>query len=137
MVNNDNSIEYGIKDEIDHGIIWGSVMAKRINQGEFALVLVTTGSQEEAERMARALVDSRMAACVNIVPGLRSVYRWEGKIWDEGEFLLLIKTRMALFRQVEGKIKQIHSYEVPEIIAIPIIQGSETYLNWLRESTLP
>ena len=112
-------------------------MAKRINQGEFALVLVTTGSQEEAERMARALVDSRMAACVNIVPGLRSVYRWEGKIWDEGEFLLLIKTQMALFRQVEGTIKEIHSYEVPEIIAIPIIQGSETYLNWLRESTLP
>jgi periplasmic divalent cation tolerance protein len=111
-------------------------MAKRINQGEFALILVTMGSQEEAERMARALVDSRLAACVNIIPGLRSVYRWKGKIWDEGEFLLLIKTRIALFRQVEGKIKQIHSYEIPEIIAIPIIQGSETYLNWLRESTL-
>ena len=111
-------------------------MAKRINQGEFTLVLVTTGSQEEGEHMAQALVDSRLAACVNIIQGLRSIYRWEGKIWDEGEFLLLIKTRMALFRQVEGKIKQIHSYEVPEIIAIPIIQGSETYLNWLRESTL-
>lgn len=137
MVNNDSSIEYGTKEEIDHGIIWGSVMAKRINRGEFALVLVTTGSQEEAERMARALVDSSLAACVNVVPGLRSIYRWEGKICDEGEFLLLVKTRMALFRQVEATIKEIHSYEVPEIIGIPIIQGSETYLDWLNESTLP
>lgn len=112
-------------------------MARRINRGEFALVLVTAGSQEEAERMGRALVDSSLAACVNVLPGLRSIYRWEGKIWEEGEFLLLIKTRMALFRQVECTIKAIHSYELPEIIAIPVIQGSETYLNWLRESTVP
>ena len=131
MVSNDQCE----RDEI--ACMGGNAMAKRINQGEFALVLVTTGSQEEAERMARALVESRLAACVNVVPGLRSIYRWEGKIWDEGEFLLLIKTRMALFRQVEGTIREIHSYELPEIIAIPIIQGSETYLNWLRESTLP
>jgi periplasmic divalent cation tolerance protein len=129
MVSNDQCE----RDEIAR--MGGNAMGKRINQGEFALVLVTTGSQEEAERMARALVDSSLAACVNVVPGLRSIYRWEGKIWDEGEFLLFIKTRMALFRQVEGTIKEIHSYELPEIIAIPIIQGSETYLNWLREST--
>jgi periplasmic divalent cation tolerance protein len=111
-------------------------MAEEQNQGEFALVLVTTGSQEEGEHMAQALVDSRLAACVNIIPGLRSVYRWEGKICDEGEFLLLIKTRMALFQRVEGKIKELHSYEVPEIVAIPITRGSATYLNWLKESTL-
>ena len=111
-------------------------MADEQNQGEFVLILVTTGSQEEGERIARALVDLRLAACVNIIPGLRSIYRWKGKIWDEGELLLLIKTRMALFQQVEGKIKELHSYEVPEIVAIPITRGSETYLNWLRESTL-
>ena len=111
-------------------------MARRRNQGEFVVILMTTNSQEEAERIARALVDSRLAACVNIISGLRSIYRWKGKIWDEGELLLLIKTRMALFEQVEGVIKEIHSYEVPEIIAIPIIRGFETYLNWLKESTL-
>ena len=110
-------------------------MADEQNQGEFVLILVTTGSQEEGERIAQALVDLRLAACVNIIAGLRSIYRWKEKIWDEGELLLLIKTRTALFQQVEGKIKELHSYEVPEIVAVPIIRGSETYLNWLREST--
>jgi periplasmic divalent cation tolerance protein len=112
-------------------------MARRQNQGEFVLILVTAGSQEEGLSIAHSLVDSRLAACVNIMSGLRSIYRWQGKIWDEGELLLLIKTRMALFEQVEGKLKEIHSYEVPEIITIPITRGSEPYLNWLRESTLP
>ena len=110
-------------------------MARRRNQGGFVLILVTVNSQEEGQSIARALVDSRLAACVNIISGLRSIYRWKGKIWDEGEFLLLIKTQMALFEQVEGKIKEIHSYEIPEIIAIPITRGSETYLDWLLEST--
>ena len=111
-------------------------MAKESSQEEFVLILVTTSSQEETERIARSLVDSRQAACVNIISGLRSIYRWKGKIWDEGELLLFIKTRISLFEQVEAKIKEIHSYEVPEIIAIPIIRGSKAYLNWLRESTL-
>ncbi len=111
-------------------------MARRRNQGEFVVILVTTNSQEEAERIARALVDSRLAACVNIISGLRSIYRWKGKTWDEEELLLLIKTRIALFERVEGVVKEIHSYEEPEIVAIPIIRGSETYLNWLRNSTL-
>jgi len=111
-------------------------MPNEQNQGEFVVILVTTSSQEEGLNIARALVDSRLAACVNMIPGLRSIYRWKGKIWDEGELLLLIKTQTALFEKVEGKIKEIHSYEVPEIIAIPIIRGFETYLNWLEESTL-
>jgi periplasmic divalent cation tolerance protein len=134
MVNNDNLI--GWNDEIDHRLSRGAVMAKKRNQGEYAVILVTVNSQEEALRIARALVDSRLAACVNIISGLRSIYRWKGKSCDEGELLLLIKTRIALFEQVEGKIKEIHSYEVPEIVAIPITRGSETYLNWLNESTL-
>ena len=120
---------------MNDGISWGASMAKEQNQSEFVLILVTTGSQEEGERIARTLVDLGLAACVNIIPGLRSMYRWKGEIWDEAELLLLIKTRMALFQQVEGKIKELHSYEVPEIVAVPIIRGSETYLNWLREST--
>jgi len=120
---------------MNDGISWGASMAKEQNQSEFVLILVTTGSQEEGERIARTPVDLGLAACVNIIPGLRSMYRWKGEIWDEAELLLLIKTRMALFQQVEGKIKELHSYEVPEIVVVPIIRGSETYLNWLREST--
>jgi periplasmic divalent cation tolerance protein len=126
----------GWNDGIDDDLSWGNAMARRRNQGGFVLILVTVNSQEEGQSIARALVDSRLAACVNIISGLRSIYRWKGKIWDEGEFLLLIKTQMALFEQVEGKIKEIHSYEIPEIISIPITQGFGTYLNWLRESTL-
>ena len=124
------------KDGINDGLSWGNAMARRRNQGEFVVILMTTNSQEEAERIARVLVDSELAACVNIISGLRSIYRWKGKTWDEGELLLLIKTRMALFERVEGVIKELHSYEVPEIVAVPIIRGSETYLNWLRNSTL-
>lgn len=110
-------------------------MAMHPNQGEFGIILVTTNAPEEGLNIAQALVDSRLAACVNIISGLRSVYRWKGKIWDEGELLLVIKTRMALFQQVERKIREMHSYEVPEIISIPIARGSEPYLNWVREST--
>ncbi len=111
-------------------------MTKKRDQGEYAVILVTVSSKEEGLRIARSLVDSRLAACVNIIPGLRSIYRWQGETLDEGEFLLFIKTRMALFEQVEGKIKETHSYEVPEILALPIIRGSETYVNWLNQSTL-
>lgn len=111
-------------------------MADETSQGEFAVVLVTVSSEDEGLRIARDLVDAKLAACVNIVSGLRSIYRWEEEVCDEGELLVLIKTRMPLFEQVEGKIKEIHSYEVPEIVAIPIIRGSEAYLSWLRESTL-
>lgn len=111
-------------------------MANETSQGEFAVVLVTVSSEEEGLRIARDLVDEKLAACVNIISGLRSIYRWEGEICDEGELLLVIKTRMALFEQVEGKIREIHSYEVPEIVAIPITRGSEAYLSWLGESTL-
>jgi periplasmic divalent cation tolerance protein len=112
-------------------------MAKKQNQGEYVVILVTVSSEEEGLRISHALVDSRLVACVNIMSGLRSIYRWKGEIWDEEELLLLIKTRMALFKQVEAKVKEIHSYEVPEIIAIPVTRGSETYLDWLLESTGP
>jgi periplasmic divalent cation tolerance protein len=112
-------------------------MSRRLNQGECVLIFVTANSEEEGTSIARALVDSRLAACVNIISGLRSIYRWKGKVWDEGEILLLIKTRAALFERVETKIREIHSYEVPEIISIPITRGSKSYLDWLQESTGP
>jgi len=97
------------------------------------LVLVTTASKEESELIAAALVESRLAACVNIFP-ISSIYRWQGQIQSDSEYQLLIKTDIQLFSNIEAKIKELHSYSVPEIIAIDIVAGSRSYLNWLGES---
>ncbi len=99
------------------------------------IVFVTCGSEEEAEKIANSLVDERMAACVNIISPVRSIYRWEGKIWDEKEWLLIIKTQRRRFAELEKKVKLLHSYSVPEIIALPIAEGSTSYLKWLEEMT--
>jgi periplasmic divalent cation tolerance protein len=101
------------------------------------LVLVTAGSEAEAETIAKALVEGRLAACVNIVSPIRSIYRWEGKIVDDREWLLVIKTQTEHFVDLETKIRALHSYQVPEVIAIPIVQGAEGYLRWLRQETNP
>ncbi|MDX1984178.1 MAG: divalent-cation tolerance protein CutA [Bryobacteraceae bacterium] len=98
-------------------------------------VLSTAGSVEEAGRIARHLVDRRVAACVNIVAGARSVYRWKGNIEEAEEWLLIIKTRRVLFEQLQVELKSVHSYEVPEIIALPVVEGSQPYLDWLTEET--
>ncbi len=98
------------------------------------VVLVTCGSNEEAERIARALVEARLAACVNILGPVRSIYRWEGKLNDDKEVLLLIKTSRSLFDQVRHAVEKAHSYEVPEVICLPIIDGAPNYLNWLTDS---
>jgi periplasmic divalent cation tolerance protein len=97
------------------------------------LVLVTTASKEESELIAVALVESRLAACVNIFP-ISSIYRWQGQIQSDSEYQLFIKTDIQLFSDMEAKIKELHSYSVPEIIAIDIVAGSGSYLNWLGES---
>ncbi len=97
------------------------------------LVLVTTASKEESEIIAVALVESRLAACVNIFP-ISSIYRWQGHIQSDSEYQMLIKTDIQLFSDIEAKIKELHSYSVPEIIAIDIVAGSGSYLNWLGES---
>lgn len=98
------------------------------------VVLVTAESQREAARIARHLVESRLAACVNISPPVRSIYRWEGKIQNDREFLLLIKTKRSLFRAVKKSILQIHSYTTPEVIALPVSEGSQAYLLWIDDS---
>jgi periplasmic divalent cation tolerance protein len=98
-------------------------------------VLVTCASEEEASKIAHSLVEERLAACVNILSPIRSIYRWEGKICDEKEFLLVIKTQKKKFEVLEKKVKSLHSYSVPEIIALPIVQGSSSYLEWLAEMT--
>ena len=102
---------------------------------EFTVVLVTCGSEEEAIKIAHSLVEERLAACVSLVSPVRSIYRWEGKICDEKEWILIIKTQKQRFEELEKKVKSLHSYSVPEIIGLPIIEGSSSYLDWLKEMT--
>jgi periplasmic divalent cation tolerance protein len=98
------------------------------------LVLTTAGSGEEAQRIASALVERRLAACVNIVPNIESIYRWKEKIEEAHEWLLLIKTTTSAFDRVRDAIKELHSYELPECICLEIEDGSAEYLKWLGES---
>jgi periplasmic divalent cation tolerance protein len=95
------------------------------------VVLTTCDSADEAERLARHLVEHRIAACVNVVAGARSIYRWKDKIEDAAEFLLVIKSRRDVFPKLRTAIAQLHSYEIPELIALPVVDGSEAYLSWL------
>jgi periplasmic divalent cation tolerance protein len=99
------------------------------------VVLVTCGSEEEALKISNALVEAHLAACVNLVAPIRSIYRWEGKIWDEKEWLLIIKTQKHRFEELEKKVKSLHSYSLPEMISLPITEGSSSYLQWIKENT--
>jgi periplasmic divalent cation tolerance protein len=102
---------------------------------EAIVVLVTCGSEEEAAKIANSLVEEGLAACVNIISPVRSFYRWEGKIWDEKEWMLIIKTQKKRFEGLEKKVKSLHSYSIPEIIALPVVEGFAPYLKWLEEMT--
>lgn len=97
------------------------------------VVLVTAASQEEASQIAGQLVEEKLAACANIIPGVRSIFSWRGEICDESEVLLIIKTTRKNLSLLVEMVEEIHSYEVPEIIALPIVGGSEAYLSWLNE----
>ncbi len=99
------------------------------------VVYCTCPDPATAERIAETVVDERLAACVNIAPGLTSIYRWQGRIQRDAEVLLIIKTRSTVYPLLEGRIRELHPYEVPEIIALPIQAGSATYLDWIVEST--
>ena len=98
------------------------------------LVLTTTGSETEACNIARALVERRLAACVNIVPRIRSVYRWQGKMEEADEWLLVIKTSATSFDRLRAAIAELHSYELPECISISIEAGGTEYLKWIDDS---
>jgi len=100
---------------------------------EFIVVLVTSPSEGEAEKLAARLVEEKLAACVNILP-TSSLFRWEGKLSKENESLLIIKTRHSLFHNLEKRVKELHSYEIPEIIALPVVAGSKEYLGWLAQN---
>jgi periplasmic divalent cation tolerance protein len=102
---------------------------------ESIVVFITASNEDEAVRISRGLVEAGLAGCVNVVRNIRSIYRWQGKIEDEAEVLMIAKTRQNLFSKLSEKVKELHSYSVPEIIALPIVEGSEDYLNWLKEVT--
>ena len=95
------------------------------------VVLTTCESEEQAQRLARHLIEQRLAACVNILPGARSVYRWKDKIENAAEFVLIIKSRRDIFVRLRDAIAHLHSYEIPEVIALPVVDGSEAYLGFL------
>jgi len=95
------------------------------------VVLNTCGSAEEAERLARSLVDRRLAACVTVISPVRSFYRWKGAVADAAEWLLVIKTSRPLFARLRTALESTHSYELPEILALPVTEGSPDYLSWM------
>ncbi len=99
------------------------------------LVLTTVGSEAEARTIANALVERKLAACANILPRIQSIYRWQGKVEESEEYLLLVKTTQDQFAKLREAIAELHSYEMPECIALPIADGSEAYLKWI-DSTL-
>ncbi|ATS19324.1 divalent-cation tolerance protein CutA [Synechococcus sp. PCC 6717] len=101
---------------------------------QYCVVIVTTATEADATLLAQQLVQARLAACVQIYP-IQSMYRWQGEVHQDREWQLLIKTRYALFPQVRDRLQEWHSYEVPEIIALPIIAGSSAYLGWLEAET--
>lgn len=102
---------------------------------EHVICFVTSNNLEQATDIARVLVQKRLAACVNLIDPIRSIYSWKDQIYDEKEILMIIKTRRALFEKLTSEIKILHSYEVPEIISTPIEDGLPDYLNWIDQNT--
>lgn len=105
-----------------------------MNHSSYCMILTTAGTQEEAENLATMLVKEQLAACVQITP-ISSTYTWQGSLQKETEWLLLVKTRIDLYQEVEDALDVHHSYETPEIIQLPITQGSMAYLSWVNENT--
>jgi periplasmic divalent cation tolerance protein len=110
--------------------------AAQRDENDALVVLVTVATPEEGERLAAALVDERCAACVNIVGPIRSIYRWEGSVHNDQEFLLIIKTCTSRFAALEQRVRALHSYQTPEVVALPITAGSAPYLDWWRAQTV-
>lgn len=104
---------------------------------ESLVVLVTAPEMETAARIGRALVEERLAACANLVPGLRSIYRWQDVIHDDAEALLIIKTTAACLEQLTARVIELHPYATPEVLALPVVGGSTAYLGWLSQQVQP
>ena len=101
----------------------------------YIVIFITTSSLDEAKKLGRTLVEEKLVACSNIIPSVHSIYRWQGELCDGEEALMVLKTKKELFSQIEARVKELHSYLVPEIIAMPIIEGSENYLSWVKGET--
>ncbi len=110
-------------------------MTDTMTAEEFVVILVTAGSAVDAARIGRVLVEERLAACANVVGPIRSIYRWQGAVEEASEHLMLLKARAVDVDRVATRVRALHEYEVPEIIALPIRGGSSAYLAWLAEST--
>lgn len=100
------------------------------------IIFITTPSKKEAEKIGRYVVENRLAACANILPKITSIFAWEGKIHNDSEALLILKTKKRLFQQVADEVKKRHSYSVPEIVALSLVEGSAAYLEWIQKNTL-
>lgn len=101
------------------------------------IVFVTASSSEEAARIGRTLVDEQLAACVNLIPSVASTYRWRGQVEDAAEALLIVKTRQDLVERLTRRVQALHSYTVPEVIALPVVGGNPEYLRWIDDSVVP
>jgi periplasmic divalent cation tolerance protein len=99
------------------------------------LVFTTLPNADKAYEVARALVEEKLAACANVLPAIRSIYRWEGKLQDENEVLVLLKTRAENVERLKARILELHPYEVPEVLAVPVESGYQAYLDWLSAQT--
>ncbi len=106
-----------------------------VNPSDVLVLFVTVGNEDEALNIARAIVNEKLAACVNIIPAIRSIYMWQGEVCDDKELLLLIKAPRRLFSKLMSRIKELHSYEVPEVIAVSLSEGIEDYLSWVVDVT--
>lgn len=102
---------------------------------EYSVVLITASSQEEAQKIGRTMVEERLFACVNIVSPIQSLFHWEGKLNDEKEVLIIAKTKTSLFNEIVKRVKELHSYTVPEVLFLPILCGSADYLDWVGKET--
>ena len=112
-------------------------MENAMSASPYRIALVTCGSTAEARKIARSVVEKKLAACANLVPSVESIYRWKGKVERAREALLIIKTTANRLPELEKEVKRLHSYDVPEFIVLPIVAGSRKYLAWLKDSTTP
>lgn len=127
---------FKLKMYVKSCIIFLQIILKEFCMLEYRIVLCTIDSIKNANELAHNLVKARLAACVNIVSGVTSVYEWENAICEENEYLLIIKTKSDLYKKLETKIKEFHPYEVPEIVSLKIDNGSKSYLDWIEKNTL-
>jgi len=104
----------------------------KVLERTYIIILVTAASRQEAERIAQELLEAKLIACANIIDSVSSIFRWSGKIEKAEECLVLMKSRRELFEEITRKVKELHSYEVPEILAIPLVDGSKAYFEWME-----